>query len=170
MKIRFFQSILKYICKCYIISLHLYEITTTNRISGGKDEKRRKVNCYLSCGNDYARICGSDLVSITISEGILQMDEFTDNKYLTTLSLPKTIKSLPYSPFEGCPNLTLINYAGTLSDWNALLAADEIDVNEVWCSYWDYYNNEEKSIHFTVRCSDGRIVYPAYNCSVRLRN
>lgn len=112
-----------------------------------------------------AGITYSNLVTIELSEGILEMRRFSYNDELTTISLPKSLKKFSsYCPFEDCPKLTTIKYAGTQAEWEALLEANGVNVNEDWCTYetWDSATQSSvtKNITFSVQCSDHTITYP----------
>ena len=61
---------------------------------------------------------------------------------LETVSMGNGIKSIEQSVFEYCSSLATINYAGTISEWQA------IEISSTWAEYTGDY---------TISCDDGTI-------------
>ncbi len=81
-----------------------------------------------------------DLVSITVSEGTEEITAIRDCPNLLSIELPSTVKKFRATTFEGCPSLTRVDFAGTVSDWVNIEFADMS--NPVRCSRSLYLNGE----------------------------
>ena len=109
-----------------------------------------------------AGLRNTKLETITLSEGILEMEDFSSNSELARLSLPKSIKLLcKECPFKYSYKFTTLEYAGTTDEWNAIVAANNLDIKEKWCKYKIVGSRTYEFIDFTVQCSDGSIYYSA---------
>ena len=91
---------------------------------------------YLPLANGYF----ADYI-VDSSQSVLQLDQYDtntpiyvaayfaeDNCTLTTLTLPKKI-TLGDAAFIDCENLVIVQYAGTVTEWEALVDANKIGVN-----------------------------------------
>jgi hypothetical protein len=80
--------------------------------------------------------------SVTIIDG----GAFPECKSLTSITIPNSVVEIGGWAFAMCDNLLVINYEGTVEQWNAIIKED------TW--------TEESSIT-TVHCTDGDVIIPA---------
>lgn len=104
--------------------------STFSTVSVGKVE-----NGYISA------VCGNELTEITLPSGIRSF-KFVNSHGLKTVNLPATLPAISANAFFGCPALETINFAGNVSEWQALEKG----------SNWDLYTG-----NYTVVCSNGTI-------------
>ena len=85
-----------------------------------------------------------ELERLTLSDNIEYIGAyaFNDCTNLKYLSLPKELKMIKFVPFAHCSNLQVLNYRGTIDDW------DKVQLNPSW--------NRYSSIK-VIRCLDGDI-------------
>jgi len=88
----------------------------------------------------------SGIEELIIPEGIEEIQLY-DMPNLETITLPSTIIQIA-SMFPRCENLSVINYNGTMEQWNKLFKEDD----------WN-----EDCPQITVHCIDGDIIVPAYS-------
>lgn len=77
--------------------------------------------------------------SFTVENGAetLVMGSFYNNKYITTLNLPSTLKSIT---LYYCNNLTTINFNGTVEEWNSVVRDIALTSYTVHCTNGDVKN------------------------------
>lgn len=87
----------------------------------------------------------SALKSIAIPEGVtgISVDTFGNCSSLESVTIPASVTSIGQSAFYGCTKLTAVNFAGTTTQWGALLkntgsSNDPLKSAKVTCSDGEY--------------------------------
>ncbi len=95
--------------------------------------------------NPYLILVGSISKSQTVrvheKTKFISYNAYIYDKTLTTIYLPETLVSIDECAFYSCSNLTTINYAGTMQQWN---------------NVWKYYCWDDGT-SYSVVCKDGTI-------------
>lgn len=84
------------------------------------------------------------IASVVISNSITEIcgDSFRDCNGLTNITIPDGVTEIGVQSFSGCQNLRMINFTGTVAQWNAIPKG---------------YNWDSGTPAYTVHCSDGDI-------------
>ena len=89
-------------------------------------------------------IAGEKVTELIIPNGMEQINRaaFKNCDFLTSVYIPKTVRSLGYESFYYCVDL-IFYYEGTMAEWKIL-----DDESSEWYGYGD---------HYTIHCADGDI-------------
>ena len=102
-------------------------------------------------------LAGISVESIRIPDGVpvlaLQALSYCDR--LSTVYLPKSIKTIEKAAFLDCVSLSEIIYDGTLEEWSRVV------LEPVWFTNGENYLRSQ----VTVKCADGEVImkYKSYN-------
>ncbi len=92
-------------------------------------------NCFFDCNK---------LTSITLQNGVISIGDYAfDCAHLTELTVPATATHFGLGAFNGCTDLTAINYLGTAEQWAQL----------------DFSNMYSNPLHSTSTVGKGRRLY-----------
>ena len=87
----------------------------------------------------------SGLVLATVEEGTRIIGDYAfTNSQLNEISLPESIEYIGAGAFGNCQLLTLINYSGTVAQWN------DVEKGDGWCAF----TGGDEGI-LSISCSDG---------------
>ena len=112
---------------------------------------------------DYSIFAGTNLVSVTIPDGVIELFDFTfanchelknvalpsnltkigDMAFvecmgLTSIVLPSSLESIDYGAFYCCENLTSVYYTGTEQEWAAIEVGSDNDMLFTATIYYNY--------------------------------
>lgn len=97
---------------------------------------------------DYACFGCKFMYKAPIPEGVTEIgfDAFKYCDWLREADLPVSLKTIGENAFADCKDLRVINFAGTVAEWEKVVKGP----------HW----NAGETPEITVRCSDGEIVLP----------